>query len=287
MEIDKGSMAAHYRLPLFLRLSARVLNLISKNLATKFLWRIFSGPIKFKIPSREFEFYEKATKSMINTSSNRKIALYRIPNDGRKLLFVHGWNGRSGQFSTLVQRLSNDGFDITTIDLPGHGKSDSGQTSLPEITDVITEISITQGPFDVLIAHSFGGVAGLNSIRHGARYQKLVLISLGGYKVRPMFENFVALFGLDVKYYADRLFELVESTFGVSPVEFGPNEFVDKIMIETLLVHCNDDAEAKSENSVMANEKMPNSKLYLTNNLGHKKLLGDDEVVQQIVDFIQ
>ena len=214
------------------------------------------------------------------------MAIYRIPGDGRRLLFVHGWNGRSGQFSTLVDRLSNDGFDITTVDLPGHGNSDSGQTSLPQITDVLTEIVETNGPFDVLIAHSFGGVAGLNSIRLGVNYQKIVLISLGGYKVRPMFENFVGLFDLDKRYYADRLLDLAETRFGVNPLEFGPNEFADKIMTETLLVHCNDDLESKKDISIMVHEKMPNSQLYLTNNLGHKKLLGDAAVIQRITDFI-
>tara|TARA_B100000161_G_scaffold255023_1_gene216813 strand:+ start:98 stop:958 length:861 start_codon:yes stop_codon:yes gene_type:complete len=286
MESDSATMAAHYRLPFFLRLSAKLLNIISKSLTTKFLWKIFAGPIKFKSPDRELGFYEKATKSMITTSSERRVAIYRIPGDGRRLLFVHGWNGRSGQFSTLVDRLSNDGFDITAVDLPGHGNSDSGQTSLPQITDVLTEIAETNGPFDVLIAHSFGGVAGLNSIRLGANYQKVVLISLGGYEVRPMFENFVGLFGLDKIYYADRLFELVETRFGVNPLEFGPSEFVDKIMTETLLVHCNHDLESKSDISIMVHEKMPNSQLYLTNNLGHRKLLGNAEVIQRIADFI-
>ena len=287
METGNASMAAHYRLPLFLRVSAKILNLVSKNLATRFLWRIFSGPIKFKIHNRELGFYDTATKSMIATSSNREVAMYRIPSDGRKLLFVHGWNGRSGQFSTLIERLSNEGFDITAIDLPGHGKSEAGQTSLPEITDVIAEITTTQGPFDVLIAHSFGGVAGLNSIRLGAIYQKIVLISLGVYEIRPMFENFVGLFGLDKQYYADRLFDRVETVFGVNPIEFGPDRFADRIGIETLLVHCKDDGESKSEISVMVHEKMPNSQLYLTNNLGHRKLLGDAAVVQQIADFIR
>ena len=286
METDSATMAAHYRLPLFLRLSAKMLNIVSKSLTTKFLWNIFSGPIKFKPHDRELGFYQKATMSMINTSSNGNIAIYRIPNDGRKILLVHGWNGRSGQFSTLIDRLSKEGFDITAIDLPGHGKSDSGQTSLPQITDVLSEIAEKLGPFDVLIAHSFGGVAGLNSIRLGVNYQKIVLISLGGYKVRPMFENFVGLFDLDKRYYADRLLDLAETRFGVNPLEFGPNEFADKIMTETLLVHCNDDLESKSDISIMVHEKMPNSQLYLTNNLGHRKLLGNAEVIQRIADFI-
>ena len=102
-----------------------------------------------------------------------------------------------------------------------------------------------------------------------------------------MFENFVGLFDLDKRYYADRLLDLAETRFGVNPLEFGPSEFVDKIMTETLLVHCNHDLESKSDISIMVHEKMPNSQLYLTNNLGHKKLLGDAAVIQRITDFIQ
>ena len=44
--------------------------------------------------------------------------------------------------------------------------------------------------------------------------------------------------------------------------------------------------ESKSEISVMVHEKMPNSQIYLTNNLGHRKLLGNADVIQRIADFI-
>ena len=39
--------------------------------------------------------------------------LYRIPNDGNKVLFVHGWNGRSSQFYRIIELLSDEGYDIT------------------------------------------------------------------------------------------------------------------------------------------------------------------------------
>ena len=287
MEIDKASVSVHYRLPWFLRFAAKTLNVVSKKLTTRLLWRIFTGPIKFKIPQREQAFYQATSEStLILESIDRKIAVYRIPSEGRRILFVHGWNGRSGQFYTLVKEMAKLGFDITAIDLPGHGKSDNGQITLPEITAAISEISRTQDPFDILITHSFGGVAALNSIRQGAIFDKIVLISLGVYEIRPMFETFVGLFGLNEAYYADKLFLRAETRFGVSPREFGPNEFVDKITTETLLVHCIADVEAKSKISEEVHTKMPNSQIFLTKNLGHRKLLGNAEVVNKITEFI-
>ena len=59
MEPEKVSVAAHYRLPWLLTSFAKFLDFCSKGLATRFLWRIFCGPIKFKTPSREAEFYKK------------------------------------------------------------------------------------------------------------------------------------------------------------------------------------------------------------------------------------
>ena len=218
MEPRNVSVAAHYKLPWFLTSFVRILDYVSKGLATRFLWRIFCGPIKFKTPSREAEFYKKTEQEKIQTkSTSKEIMLYRIPNDGHKVLFVHGWNGRSSQFYRIIELLSDEGYDITAIDLPGHGRSTRSTTNLPEITDLISEVAESTGPYHGIVCHSFGAVAALNSVRLGAAFEKLVLISPGVYEIKPMFETFVGLFGLDEEYYADRLFDLAESLFGASP----------------------------------------------------------------------
>ena len=143
MEQRKVSIAAHYKLPWILTSFARILDLVSKALATRFLWRIFCGPIKFKIPSREADFYNKTEQERIDVKSvSKKIMLYRIPNDGKRILFVHGWNGRSSQFYKIIELLSDNGYDITAVDLPGHGRSSRSNTNLPEIVDLVSELSL-------------------------------------------------------------------------------------------------------------------------------------------------
>ena len=130
MEPRKVSVAAHYKLPWFLTSFARILDYGSKGLTTRFLWRVFCGPIKFKTPLREAEFYKRSEQEKIKPkSTNKEIMLYRIPNDGHKVLFVHGWNGRSSQFYRIIELLHNNGYDITAIDLPGHGRSTKSATN--------------------------------------------------------------------------------------------------------------------------------------------------------------
>ena len=287
MEPKKVSVAAHYKLPWFLTSFARILDYCSKRLATRFLWRIFRGPIKFKTPSREAEFYKKTEQKKIQAKSTTKgIMLYRIPNDGNKVLFVHGWNGRSSQFFRIIELLSDSGYDITAFDLPGHGRSTRSTTNLPEITDLISEVTKSRGPYHGIVCHSFGGVAALNAVRLGATFEKLVLISPGIYEIKPMFKTFVGLFGLDEEYYADRLFDLAESLFGASPGEFGLDRFSKQIEMDTLIVHCEDDKEASKEIASSLHSDMKNSELYMTKGLGHRRILRDQKVAEKVMNFL-
>ena len=287
MEPRKVSVAAHYKLPWFLTSFARSLDFVSKGLATRFLWRIFCRPIKFKVPSREAEFYNKTEQEKIDTESvSKKIMLYRIPNDGQRILFVHGWNGRSSQFYRIIELLSNHGYDITAVDLPGHGRSSKSNTNLPEIVDLVSEMMKSRGPYHGVVCHSFGGVAALNSVRYEAGCDKLVLISPAMYEAKPTFKGFVGLFGLDTEYYADRLFDLAESIHGVNPGDLGPDRFSAQIDTETLIVHCEDDKDSVKEIALDLHGDMKNSTLHLTEGLGHRRILRDEKVAKMVLDFL-
>ena len=287
MTKQRDSVAEYYKLPWFFRFFAKMLNLISKSLATAFIWRIFCGPIKFKTPKRELNFYHETEQNKLYINSIAKeVAIYTIQNNGPKILFVHGWNGRASQFYSMIETFTSEGYDITAVDLPGHGKSDTGITNLPEFTAVINEISDLRGPFHAVISHSIGAVSTLNSVRKGLKTQKLVLISTGAYSIRPMFESFVGLFNLNEKYYADRMYSLAEQQFGSSPSDFGPDKFAKEINVNTLLIHCRDDVEAFPEIAEKIQKDMKNAKLYMTQDLKHRRILRDSNVTEQILNFI-
>ena len=276
-----------YELPWLLTSSAKALSFVSKGLTTRFLWKIFCTPIKFKAPPREAGYYSKTEQEEVQTKSvGKKIMVYRIPNDGPKVLFVHGWNGRSSQFYRITELLSNSGYDITSIDLPGHGKSSRSTTNLPELVDLVSEIMTSRGPYYGVVCHSFGGVAALNAVRHGAGCEKLVLISTGMYEIKPMFRGFVDLFGLDTEHYTDQLFRHAESIHGVNPGDLGLDRFSAQIETETLIVHCKDDMEAVKEIALALHGDMKNSTLHLTEGLKHRRILRDEKVAEMVLDFL-
>lgn len=287
MKQDTTTLATHYKLPWFLTSFAKALSFVSKRLTTRFLWKIFCTPIKFKVPPREAGYYSKTEQEEIQTKSvSKKIMVYRIPNDGPKVLFVHGWNGRSSQFYRITELLSNSGYDITSIDLPGHGRSSRSATNLPELVDLVSEIMTSRGPFHGVVCHSFGGVAALNAVRRGAGCEKLVLISTGMYEVKPMFRGFVDLFGLDTEHYTDRLVGLAESIHGINPGHLGLDRFAAQIETETLIIHCEDDKEAVKEIALALHEGMKNSTLHLTEGLKHRRILRDEKVAEMVLNFL-
>ena len=287
MEQKKDPLATHYKLPLWLTSLAKTLNFVSKGLTTRFLWKIFCSPIKFKVPSREADFYENTEQEKVQkTSVGKSIMVYRRPNDGPMLLFVHGWNGRSSQFYRIIDLLSDNGYDITSIDLPGHGRSSRSSTNLPEIVDLVAEMMNSSGPYHGVVCHSFGGVAALNALRHGAACEKLVLISPGMYDIKPTFEGFVGLFGLDEAYYGDRIFALAESIHGINPGALGPDRFAAQIETETLIVHCKDDKDSVKEIALDLHGDMKNSTLHLTEGLGHRRILRDEKVAKIVLNFL-
>ena len=285
---ERGAVAPHFRLPWLLTSFARGLDFLSKRLATRFLWSVFTRPVKFKMPPREAGFHDITTQEEVRVGSfGKRVMLHRARNDGKRVLLVHGWNGRSSQFHRMAALFHDHGFDVTAVDLPGHGKSPRGNTNLLESADVIGSVAGSHGPFHALISHSFGVPASLNAVRLGAEFEKMVMISPGFFYLEPTFEAFLELFGLDGREYTMRMFEYGESVYGISAEEFAPSSFAGQIGTEALIVHCEDDREAPREIAERLHHEMPNSQLHLTEGLGHRRILRDDDVAMSIIKFIE
>ena len=61
--------------------------------------------------------------------------------------------------------------------------------------------------------------------------------------------------------------------------------FAGRIGTEALIVHCEDDRVSKK--SQRGYDEMPSSHLHLTEGLGHRRILRDDDVARKIIKFIE
>lgn len=286
--VEKEIVNRYYQLPRWLIFSVKMIDIISTRATLRILEYFFYKPVKFNVPRREEEFISKSVRSTMGMSQLEvDIEIYRMEAEGERVLLVHGWNGRAGQFHAIARSCHDAGLDVTALDLPGHGGSDDRHTALPEFVDAISEVYAHHGPFDHVIGHSIGAIAVLNGPRSGLKFKKIVTISIPATKVRSLFQSFTEMFGLSVERYTDLLIERASKRYKADPNSFDPCIVSKDLDSEVLIIHCRDDEDAGVSESIQLNTMVDGSELYITSGLGHRRILRDAEVVSRVVDFLR
>ena len=286
-ESQKKGVKVFYRLPKWLSISVKLLNVISTKLTTRFLWNVFTKPLDFRMRDVEKNFYkENKSKDFFSETSNKTIKIYNIAGTGPKILFVHGWSSRASKFHKIISEFKSQNFDITMVDMPAHGQSLSKRSHLPEFSDVVYDLSKNNGPYDTIIGHSMGAIAALNAANMGQKFRNIILISPAAYRIEAIFRNFVSLFGLSEDFYVKSMFDSFEAKDGRKPIDYGPDKFASDIKSRCLIIHSEDDAQASFKVAEKIHTDIENSKLIMTEDLGHMRTLTDEKVITKIGEFI-
>ena len=286
-ESQKKGAKVFYRLPKWLSVSVKILSLISTKLTTKFLWNIFTKPLEYRMSDAEKKFYKDHNSvDFISKTANKTVKIYRIKGKGSKILLVHGWSSRASKFHKIISYFKTKNFDITAVDMPAHGQSLSKRSHLPEFSDIVYDLSKNNGPFDTIIGHSMGAIAGLNAIKRGQKFENVVLISPAAYAIEPIFRNYVSLFELSEDFYVKNMFDSFEAKDGRNPTSYGPDKFASDIESKCLIIHSEDDALANPKVAEKIHKDIKNSKLVMTSDLGHMRTLTDDKAIETVGEFI-
>lgn len=254
-------------------------------MANRFFNYLFFTPIGYPTPEKELTSETFAEKFVLTVGA-MKIQCYRWGEGSKTVLLVHGWAGRATQFRRFVKPFLKQGYQVIGFDGPAHGKSSGRSTHLNEFLEVIEALNNRFKNMDGIIAHSFGGVAGLYAIAEGIPVRKLVTIAsptiadeiintylkaLGGSaKTGEAFKKFVLLkYGKPFEEYASLAF-----------IKRVPEDF------NLLIVHDADDQEVRMEHPNALIKVFPRAQLYKTTGLGHTRILKDNGVIHEVVTFI-
>jgi pimeloyl-ACP methyl ester carboxylesterase len=165
------------KIPAIIIISAKICAMISTKLVTKFAARIFTTPIKHKVPKRELEMDAKSVQRQIHVPAiDKNIVTYLYGQSDRKILLVHGWSGRGTQLFKIADELLQNGYSIVSFDAPAHGKSKGNTTIMSEFIASVLELEKQFGPFEIAIGHSLGGMSVLNAIKDGLQVNKSIII---------------------------------------------------------------------------------------------------------------
>lgn len=274
------------KIPQIIIISAKIYAFISTKLVTKFAARLFTTPIKHKVPKREFEMDRKSIQQIIYIPAiNKSVVTYEYGKSDRKILLVHGWSGRGTQLFKIADELLQNGYSTISFDAPAHGKSQGKTTIMSEFIAVILEIEKQLGPFEIAIGHSLGGMSVLNAIKDGLKVNKAVIIGSGDI-VQDILDEFIFKLGLK-KEIGDNLRDLFEEKYQVKMNDFSAYRAAQKIKIPVLVIHDNDDPEVPVKSGIHIYENLEKGILYLTDGLGHRKILGNQNVIKKTIEFIK
>jgi predicted alpha/beta hydrolase family esterase len=262
------------------------LEAVAPSLAHKYFIHLFYTPFRYQIPEKEKEFLASAKEFSVSVEGKR-IQCYRWGTTGPKIVMVHGWAGRAGQFRKMIPAFLGAGFQVIAFDGPAHGKSEGKQTNLPEFGEVVREIIEVEGELKGIIAHSFGGVAVLYAIMNGLPIQRVINIA------SPTMASQVILNyrkALNASEAAGKAFDkhLVEK-YGKTFDEFSSLHFVQHLPgpLDLLVVQDENDTEVTVINTTELKRVYPAARIHMTQGLGHTRILKDEGVISLCVDFMK
>jgi pimeloyl-ACP methyl ester carboxylesterase len=182
----------------------------------------------------------------------------------------------------MVSPLVERGFSVVAFDAPGHGASAGVRSNVGDFADAVAAVGRRLGEPRLIVGHSLGAIASLLAVRRGAVTKGLVLVS------PPSPEEHLALFrdALDVpESIMAGMRRRVERAVGATFDEVEGANLARDLPIPGLIFHDRRDREAPVRIGEQIARAWPRATLHTTEGLGHRRILKDQYVVEQIAAF--
>lgn len=285
MPKNKQKQSQVIEIPKAILFTAKFLQAISPSLTTKFAAKLFTTPIRHKLPKRELHMErESAQKSIIVPAINKEIVVYEYGKSDKKVLLVHGWSGRGTQLVKIADELLKMGYMTISFDAPAHGKSKGNYSIMTEFIASILELEKQYGSFEYAIGHSLGGMSVLNAIKQNLNIKKAVTIGAGDI-IQDIIDDFIEKLELKPEY-GIKLRDHFEKRFAGKMDDYSAFKAAAEIKIPVLIMHDKEDDDVSVKAAYHIHEHLQGSELVITESLGHRKILGDEAVIQKIKEFI-
>jgi pimeloyl-ACP methyl ester carboxylesterase len=286
MSKNTNKVVPSQKIPKIISVIAQFLQAFSTKLATLYAAKLFTTPIRHKIPKRELAMDQNSQQfTLFVPKINKEIVVYQYGSSDKKVLLVHGWSGRGTQLVKIADTLLEQGFMVYSFDAPAHGKSKGNFSIMPEFIASILEMEQKYGPFEYAIGHSLGGMSILNAIKQNLVVKKAVTIGSGDI-IQDIIDDFVKNLKLKTEYGL-RIKDHFETKFGGEMDDYSAYKAAQMVQIPVLVIHDQNDEDVSVNSAYHIDKHLVHSELFITEGLGHRKILGDPAVIETILKFIE
>lgn len=207
---------------------------------------------------------------------------------GPIVLLVHGWGGHAGQMLALAEALRAQGLQPVMVDMPAHGRSTGMVSNLPQFARAVEYLAARlqqQGhTLHAVVAHSLGANAAAYAISRGVQSQRLVLLAPPA-SPHEYTRLFARMFGLNEATRA-AMQQRIEAREGILMPQFEPQAVGPRIPVPTLVVHDRGDRINGFADGLAYSRAIAGAQLLATDNLGHAKILKDEQVLAKVARFV-
>ena len=233
---------------------------------------------------RHYEFDLITPEKELNLQTSIGIAHVNLFGSGSRVIVVsHGWGDTSHAFQQMIISLTQQGYLVAAIDHIGHGKSSGTKSHLLSFVETLEllmdHFNEERLSVDAIIAHSMGAIATLNLPVHVLEDKKIILISSPIKFFELMFEK-VEQFGISSRLLT-RVLESISHTYGKTWHQLTTESNREKLALDITFIHDSQDRFAPIADVINYLEQ-ENTPLITTEGLGHRKILGDTSVIDNI-----
>lgn len=240
------------------------------------------------VHSRDSAVHNAASVSALRIGGER-VSSYAWGSGPEVVLLVHGWHSRASALSALVSTLERPERTVIAFDAPANGASSGRKVTALDYADVIDAFFQQHGPFEVIVAHSFGTLATFLAVNQGVRTSSIVSIAgvHSGERLVDAFASQVGLAPSMVPRLKDRLaggpFRRLPDPWHalVSELHWPAAEI-------PLLVVCDDGDRVvdPSESARIVQAHRGRLVAMTTQGLGHSRILRDPRVLAAVSEFV-
>jgi pimeloyl-ACP methyl ester carboxylesterase len=253
---------------------------IYPSLFSNLMKETFFAPPAFPLKETHLNLKEAARSSYMKLDhKDGYVKLYRWGH-GKKIILVHGWGGSAVQMTSLIENLSQNGFEVISFDHVGHGESSGRGVTLFDYIETLNTLIYQEENIEGLIGHSMGCAAVLKALDLHPWIEHSVLIA-PQYDFVENLRDFFSTFKIPERL-GKKIIESLENTYQLKLSESNPKDLAPELENKILIVHDEKDAPVPLQNGEKLHQALRNSQLVKTQGLGHFRILRDKKVAEEI-----
>jgi pimeloyl-ACP methyl ester carboxylesterase len=264
-----------------LRLWFAVLGRVAPGRAEEQAARIFLTPRRRE--PRDPEVAGWPAQRMFVDSNGSRLAGWSW-GDGPAVMLVHGWSGRAADMSALATAFVDAGYRAVVFDMPAHGSSSAGRSSLAEWMEALPVMVEKCGGIHAVVAHSLGAAAVVLALEAGLRANGAVLFAppLEPSTFIERIQRFIGLPAALLPGVKRRLAEHV----GRDMTFFDSARAASTLSLPVLIIHDPMDQEVPWSHAEAIARAWSGSVLRSPQDVGHFQILKDPALLSQTVEFV-